>query len=288
MRLFVHYLCITFLLGLICITTLQAQLVADSWRNTEMNGKGTVIITYVEASSFVYKNEQEQLAGICVDILKEFIKYVYQTKAVKLNIQVVKENDDFNSFLTQVKSGRGGVLGLGPITMTNQRKEEMYFTPPFLDNLSVLVTHSSMPTLSSLNDISGIFKGLKAYALKNSTQEIELLEIKKKYFPALEIAYVDNADELISKVAEDPNAFTKIDYLFYIAAVKNGQTVKRHPIGDLRTKPLAFIMPYGCDWMPIWYEFMTGLEGFRNSTTYKKILVKHLGPEVTRTLLKLR
>ncbi|MFN3316224.1 MAG: substrate-binding periplasmic protein [Raineya sp.] len=264
----------------------NAQLQGDSWANAQKNKEATIIITYFETPRFVFKTGEGKLEGICVDILKEFANYVERTKGVKIKVNIQKPISDFGLFLKNIKASKGGVFALGPFTITDERKKEMSFTPPYIKNRSILLTHNSVPDLNTLGNISNVFAGMKAYALRNSTQETEILEIKNLYYPNLEIVYVNSADELIARVLADPKSFTKHDFLYYADALQNGKPIKRHLAGEILTNPYGFIMPKGSDWVLVWNEFLNETNGFATRPEYRKILEKHLGFTATRILLK--
>jgi ABC-type amino acid transport substrate-binding protein len=274
-----------FFILLIFSLTANAQLSGDSWAMAQKKKEATIVITYFETPRFVYKNSSNKLDGICIDILKEFVSYVQKTKGVKIKINLQKKTDDFNLFLNNIKSSKGGVFGLAPITITEDRKKQMTFTPPYIKNRSVLITNNAAPDLPNLIEIGTSFKGMKAYTLRNSIPETEILEIKKKYFPDLQIVYVNTANEMISKTLQDPKSFTKIDFLYYADALQNNQPVKRHSAGDTPTNPLGFIMPLGSDWYSVWNGFLDEKSGFTNTAAYQQILKKHLGINATKALL---
>lgn len=278
----------TILILLICLHSLlsSAQLQGDSWANAQKNKEATVIITYFETPRFVYKGSEGRLEGICVDIFREFANYLQRVKGIKLKVNIQKPTNDFSLFLRNIKAAKGGVFALGPFTITEERKKEMTFTPPYIKNRSILLTHNSAPDLSGLGNISNVFKGMKAYALRNSTQEAEILEIKNLYYPELEIVYVNSADELLSKTLADPKSFTKHDFLYYADALQNGKPIKRHLAGEILTNPYGFIMPKGSDWIIVWNEFLNETNGFTTRPEYRRILEKHLGFTATKILLK--
>ena len=264
---------------------LGAQILSgDSWSNIEKNKEGTIVISYLETPNFVYKNAEGRLDGICIDILREFVSYLQKSRNVKIKVSLQKKTEDFSIFLNTIKNAKGGVFGLGPITITGERKKAIAFTPPYIDNLSVLISNSKAPDLESLANIAETFKGMKAYALRNSTQEAELLDIKRRHFPELNIEYVSNPNELISKTLEDPKSFTRIDFLFYVDASQDKKPIKRHAVADIKTSPLGIILPLESDWLPLWEEFLTGKAAFKSKPEYQKILVKHLGTSAARAL----
>jgi ABC-type amino acid transport substrate-binding protein len=249
----------------------------DTWANTKANGKGTIALAYVETPSFVYKDKSGKITGICVDIMSDFVQFVNDTKKVNLTSSFVGDGANFKGMYDKVKSADGGVFGLGNITITEERKKEVKFSPPFITNFGILITHNEVPTLAKMEDMPTTFAKLTAYTAKGTLNEKRLNELKQKYFPAMKIAYAGNSQETLQKVIEDPNGFSYLDLAFYLDAIQKHKSLKRHPIGDQSAEKFGFVMPKNSDWFPIIEEFFNANGGYTNSSQYKKILSKHLG-----------
>ncbi len=69
------------------------------------------------------------------------------------------EGDDFAKMMKIIKDASGGIFGLGNITITEERKKVYEFSPPIMSNLSLLITHSSAPSLTNIENIGVVFKG---------------------------------------------------------------------------------------------------------------------------------
>jgi ABC-type amino acid transport substrate-binding protein len=263
---------------LFCSSTFgYSQYSGDTWSKVSSTGSGTISLAYVETPGFVYKDASGKLTGICVDIMSDFVAYVNAKKGVKLTAKYVGDGTSFRGMYDKVKASKEGVFGLGNITMTEARKKEIKFSPPWITNFAILVTQSSVPTLKKMEDISKTFAGLTAYTAKGTLNEKRLLDIKNQYYPALKIAYVKSSPETMQKVLNDANSFSYLDLAFYLDAVSRRQPLKRHPIGDKSSEQFGFIMPLNSDWQPLLEEFFNANGGYTNSTVYKKILSKHLG-----------
>ncbi len=272
----INFLCATAVVMLCFIGSASAQYSGDSWAAVKSKGAGTVSFAYVETPGFVYK-KNGQLTGICVDIMKDFVAYVNKTKGVKLSSKYVGDGSSFSGMYNKVKASNGGVFGLGNITITDARKGEIKFSPPFITNFAVLITPPSVSTLSNLSGISTTFAGLTAYTAKGTLNEKRLLEIKNKHYPGMKISYVSSSPEALNKVLSDTKSFTYLDVAFYLDAIQNGKSVKRHPVGDQGSEKFGFIMPMNSDWQPLMDEFFAANGGYTNSVEYKKILARHLG-----------
>lgn len=261
----------------------QSQLIGDSWAKVNRTKSGKIVLSYIDTPGLVYRGSNGKLTGVCVDIVQQFVNYLKTTHRVKrLNILVQGRSDHFSIFLDNIKRGRGGVFGLGNITITPQRKQTFKFTPAFIYNVSVLLTHKRVATLGNLRSMQRGFGSMKAYTIRSSTNAKRILDLKKRYFPNLRIVYLPSSIEVLRKVSSDPRSFTCLDFNYYASALQRGLPIKRHPVGDQkRGEEFGMIMPKSSDWAGIWNKFLTR---FVRTTAYKKILVKHLGSGAYRLL----
>jgi len=249
----------------------------DSWAKTKAASQGTISLAYVETPSFVYKDNSGKLTGICVDIMNDFVKFVNESKGVKLTSTFVGDGTAFKGMYDKVKSSSGGVFGLGNITITEERKKEVKFSPPFITNFAILITHNEVPTLTKLEDLSTTFSKLTAYTAKGTLNEKRINELKQKYFQAMKITFTSTSQETLDKIISDANGFAYLDLAFYLEAIQLHKSLKRHPVGDQTAEKFGFIMPMNSDWTPVLDEFFKANGGYTNSPQYKSILTKHLG-----------
>ncbi len=260
--------------------------VGDSWAQVNANKAGTITLAYVETPSFVYKDRSGKITGICVDIMADFVNWVNETKSVKLGSKFVGDGSNFKGMYEKVKGSIGGVFGLGNVTITEERKKEVKFSPAFITNFAILITNGSISTLSKFEDLPATFAGLTAYGAKGTTNEKRLQDLKRKYYPAMKMSSTTTSQETLEKVASDPKGFAYLDLAFYLEAVQMNKGIKRHPIGDMAAEQFGFIMPMNSDWSPLLNEFFDANGGYVNSQQYRSILLKHLG-EPGMKLMKL-
>lgn len=270
-------------LFLLSFTVANAQLKGDSFENAKASKSANLVYTFSKTPGFIYSTGGSQYAGICVDIMDKFEQYVKSKYGItiKSNYQLAS-GDNFTKMLASVKSSNGGVFGLGNITITESRKRMYNFSPSFINNISLLVTNKSVATLSKIENMSTVFKGMTAYTVKGSTNEIEFFRWKKSYFPEMRISYVGSFSDAVSKVASDPKAFTNVDFTYYLDAVKAKRPVKRHIAGSSNSEEFGIIMPKSNDWSPVLAEFMNS--GFLGGGEYKAIIRKHLGESAIKLL----
>ncbi|WP_296620419.1 ABC transporter substrate-binding protein [Marivirga sp.] len=260
------------------------NLTGDNFATAKAAGRGTVTFTYVETPGFVYKDQSGKLTGVCVDIMNDFLQYVRQNHGINLNARFLGNGSSFSAMYNGVKNGKNGVFGLGNITVTEARKSEILFSPAFITNFAILVTHSDVPSLESMNEVPQKFKGFTAYTAKGTLNEKRINKLKSNYYPELEISYVNSSPDVLDKILSDKKSLSYLDLAFYLSAVKERKPLKRHKVGDEGSEEFAFVMPKSSDWQPIIEEFFNANGGYKNTTEYKKILVDHLGLSAVKLL----
>jgi ABC-type amino acid transport substrate-binding protein len=254
----------------------NAQSQGDTFAAAQSSKSAKWVLTYSEAPGFASKDASGQMTGICVDIMKKFQEYVQEKHDIKVSMSYNAKNpNDFTKFLDEVKVSKGGVFGLSNTTITEARKDIYNFSPPYITNIGMILTNSTVPTMTQLSDISSKFAGMTAVTIKNSTNEKRILDIKKQYFPAMKIEYVPSFAQAMDAIVADSKKFTNVDFTYYFEAIQNRKSVKRHPGGDDKTEEFGIIMPKSNDWAPVLAEFMNG--GFIESVEYKKIISNNLG-----------
>ena len=256
----------------------------DTWAQAQQTKRANLVVTYVETPAFVYMDNTGRLSGICVDILNNFVRYVESQHGVKVNLTFRGNGDNFSEFYKSVQNASQGVIGLGNVTIRPDRRREVTFTPAYIKNIAVLVTHSSVPELSSFGQFSTQFAGKKAYVPPGTTHAGRVDNIKARYYSELVIESTSNSREALLKTVADPNSFSYQDVALYWAFKEDGQPVKRHSIGDEATEELGMIMPLDSDWINVYNEFFNFGNGYKSSPQYRTSLVKHLGKEVVQML----
>jgi ABC-type amino acid transport substrate-binding protein len=261
------------------------SLQGPAWASVSASGSGTVKLSFVETPRFVYRDANGQLTGISVDIMNDFIEWVSKNKNVKLTADFIGEGTSFMSMYQKVKVSSGGVFGLGNITITNERKKEVKFSPPFITNFAVLISNTKLPPLNQLQDVSKVFKGGHAYTAKGTINETRMLSLKQQYFKDMEIILTANSQETLDNIVKDPLGYGYLDLAFYLDAVQLKKNIRRNPAGDKSAEQFGFIMPMNSDWAPLFDEFFIADGGYVNTAKYRSILQKHLG-EAGMKLLK--
>lgn len=263
--------------------TIFAQLKGDSFAEAKKKGSANIVYTYLETPGFAERTG-DNITGLCPDIMDDFIEFVKKEYNITVEKKVVHRPKDypFSDFLLDVSKASGGVFGLGNITITEERKNFLSFSHPFIDNVTLIMTNNSAPTLGSLNDLSSTFAGMYAVTIKNTTNEKQVEALKAKYYPGLKIEYVANQRDALDRVINDGKAFTNLDFTYYLVALKERKAIKRHPAGDQSAEQFGFMMPKGSDWAEPLNKFLKS--GYVGGTEYRKIISNHMGANALKLL----
>jgi ABC-type amino acid transport substrate-binding protein len=255
-----------------------AQLKGDTYAQASQTKTATWIITHANSPGLAETSAAGKPEGLCLDLMNAFAAYVKTKGGITVTMKFQTENaNDFTGYLKQVKDAKGGVFGLSNTTITAERKKTYNFSPPYIKNISMILSHPSVPELTALDKIATTFAGIKAITVKGSTNEARILNLKAKYYPALQIEYVSSFSQVIDRVASDPKTFCDMDFTYYLKGLQAGKKTKRHAIGDKPDEEFGIIMPLSNDWSPLMTEFMNT---FSSGSEYNKVVTKHLGQSV--------
>jgi ABC-type amino acid transport substrate-binding protein len=255
----------------------------DSYLVARAAGEGTVRVLFVPAEGFAFRTETGELSGVTVEIARDFQRWLGEHHGVDLNLQFVEE-PDWRTFYGRVRDASGGVMGLGNVTITEQRREELQFSPPYLTNVAVLITHSETPELAAMDAVAETFAGLTPLAFEGTLHETRLAAIRERHAPDHELAFATANDEIIERVASG-EYYAYVDAYNYWRARERGTPLRRHSVADDPGEEFGIILPLDSDWTAPLAEFFAHDGGYRNSPRYRTLLVEHLGEGVAEALL---
>jgi putative glutamine transport system substrate-binding protein len=262
-------------LGLLLATEGFAQKYkGDSWAKVKTSG-GTLTVIYYEQPGLIYKDAATgKIKGVCADILDDFTKFVQEKYGKKLTINYAGQEQIFPEFLSITQS-TPNILGVTNVTITDERKKILKFTPSFMSNPVVMLSHKDAPSISSVTEIGTTLKDYSAKVITGSTHVKVIEKIKKENAPALKVSYANSGGEILKEISEGPKFFTILDFTEYIDATRRQLPVKRQSINFGAAEELAFIMAKQTDWDQPWNEFLT--PEYKKGVRYRKIIVDNLG-----------
>lgn len=264
------------------LNSIYAQATGDSFATALKNKNANLVYIYSEAPGFAAE-KNGNVEGVTVDVMKDFEAFLLDKYGITVKSTINKQHaNNFTTYLTSVKKSTGGVFGLSNTTITDGRKREYNFSPSYISNIAMLLTHKDVPTLGSLQAIAESFKEKTAITVKGTTNEAEILKIKAKYMPGLKIEYVNYFDEAMLKISNSTDYFTNVDFTYYLNSLNTKKPVKRHPAGDNTAEEFGIIMPKNSDWVEPFKEFLN--EDYQTGSNYRKTIATHLGPNALQLL----
>lgn len=255
----------------------------DQWPEVLKNGHGTLKALYVPAEGFAYPGNQNSLTGVTVELIRDFAGFVSEEYNVDLEIEFEKE-EDWSVFYRRIVSGGDGLIGFGNVTITEERKNELAFSPPYMTNIASLITCSDVSEIESMEEIPVNLKGMKALAFEGTLHEKRLREMVENYYPGTEIHLAGSNDEILELVSKNCTYFAYIDIYNYIRASSRGIPLKRHSIADDPAEKFGYIMPLKTTWSEPITRYFTKGGGLTESERYRHIMEKHLGRDLATLL----
>jgi hypothetical protein len=255
----------------------------DSWQAASARGHGSVRVLYVRSAGFAYRDDAGRLTGLTVELMREFARFVEQRHGVTLELEFVEE-EDWRTFYNRVHDGRGGLFGIGNVTITEERRAEIGFSPPYMTSVAVLITHASVPQLPSLEALGRTFAGMQPLAYAGTLHEDRLEAIRAAHMPGTPLELATSNPEIIERVSADTRYFAYVDVYNYWRAREAGAPLRRHPAADLSSEEFGVIMPHDSDWAPVITEFFEADGGLLEQPLYRDMLRLHLGPELAALL----
>jgi hypothetical protein len=260
---------------------------APSFEAAADAGRIELVVLYVPSEGFAHGDGEGRLTGVTVELMRDFGAWVEARLGIDTEVRF-EEEEDWPTFYRRVRYSEGGVFGIGNVTITEPRRDELAFSPSYLTNVAVLITHAEVPELESMEEIGERFAGLAAVPFSGTLHEERLEAIRDEHFPDMEMVPVGSNDRLLELVASGEGYFGYVDVYNYWRATEQGTPLRRHAVGDDASEDFGVIMPRGSDWEPVIRAFFEEGEGLRASARYRELLATHLGDEMARLLLAAR
>ena len=266
---------ILFFTGVLLATACLGQkYTGDSWSKVKANG-GALTVIYYEQPGLIYKDVASgKMKGICVDILGDFAEYIQTKYGKKVEIRYAGQEQVFPTFLS-ITQNTPNILGVTNVTITEERKKILKFTPSFMNSPLMMLTNNEAPNITDVKEIGTTMKEYSAKIIAGSTHVKLIEKIKKEYAPGLKVTYVNSGTEVLKELSSGSKYFAILELTEYIDATRRQLPVKRQNVNLGNAEEVAFIMAKQNDWEPIWNEFLT--PEYRKSVRYRKIIAENLG-----------
>ena len=255
-----------------------------SWAEVMEQAGGVVTLAYVPSDGFSYTVEDGNLTGVTIEIFRDFVAFVSDEYDVELEV-IYQPIDRFGIFYDTVKQAESGFFGVANVTITEERKSELGFSPPYMRNIATLITHSDVEEISSFEKLSEYFEGLNALAFEGTLHEERLRNIAEERIPEALIYFAQSNNEIIERTAAENSYFAYVDIYNYWRASESGMALRRHQAGDEASEEFGMIMPLSSDWDSVVTEFFEADGGYVRSERYRELMETHLGAGLADLLI---
>jgi len=270
-------LILNFLLSLAAVFAQRPIWRGDSWHDVQQHKSGSITALWYDIEPFIYVGKENILAGVEYEIMESFKDYVNQKYGVQLQVNW-QNAGAFDSIYSAIKgSSSPGLIGWSYFSITEERKKEVKFTPPYMTDLNVLITNNAQPFFTTSQEFTSKLNDMRAYTMKNTTMEEDVISLKNNFYKGLKVDDRDDDYLVMQEVSENEKAFGYVALSVYIVGLQKGIKVKRQNILTNRREGFAGIMPLSSDWQPVWDEFFNMPQTKMNTA---RIISKYLGAQV--------
>lgn len=218
--------------------------------------------------------------GIEIDILKEYVLWLNDKKKKSVIIKY-NSKDNFEAFFGSVKNAQKNTIGLGSVTIGEEKAKWVDFTAAYLKNVAFCISNGHAPDIKSKtpDEVVKVLGSMTAVTMENTSLNKYCTEIKKLYAKEIKIIFVPNETKILDEITRN------VLYFGYVDAISFWFYLKSNPRKFLKTQKelnqskekFGFILPKGSPHKALFDEFFTGANGFKKTPAYKAILEKYLG-----------
>lgn len=249
----------------------------DSWDKIKKEHKGSITVYYIQNKPFIYSLANGSMGGIEYEMFSEMIKE--KRKELKAVIDIKWEAvDTWDQLYNTISNENDGVFGMSGITLTDSRKDQIDFLPPYMPDIEIIISSEEVNIFQKKENFNTAMQSLQAVTIKNSTFERNLVKLKNEKLHALEYSYVNNVEDLINEIANSNEHWGYTNLSNYAYALSKGLHLQRQLFYQTENQGLAVILPLKSTWK-------TPLSEFYNSPTFKPyindLIRKYLGDKIT-------
>lgn len=230
------------------------------------SGRAAPVFAYVPAPGFAYRQDG-RLTGVTVELLRDFAAFLRAQYGLAV-APCWLEQPDWRAFYAQVRDGHGGVFGVGNVTITQARRAELAFSPPYLRNIAVLVSHRDVAELGAMDELGNAFAGLTALEFTGTLHAQRIQALATTWMPGLRREGVDSNEVLVRRIAEGGH-FGYMDAYNYWRAVDAGLPLRRHAVADDGAETFGVILPRDGGWQTAIDAFFAAGGGYASGARFR-------------------
>jgi polar amino acid transport system substrate-binding protein len=249
-----------------CLAALHANARAADASLSAVKQKGKLVLGLDDAfPPMGFRNEDNQIVGYDIDVAKEVAK--------RLGVQLMPQAIDWNAKEQELNTGKVDCIWNG-FTITEERKQAMLFTKPYLRNAQVVVVKKGAPyaTLASL-------KGKKV-GLQAGSSAAGALEAAKDFRASLKqvVEFKDNLTALMDLEARGVDAVV-MDLIVAEDNIK--RSGKPYSVLQESLAPEVFGVGFRKNDVALRDAVQGALEGMAKDGTLAKVTTRWFGSDIS-------
>ena len=254
----------------------------SSWEEVKRNKTGAITALWYDIEPFIYRDGKGGIIGVEYELMKGFKPFLKRKYKVDVDVNWVDAKAFENIYPYIKNSKEKGLFGLSFYSITDERKKEVKFSPPYMPDLNIVVTNNNLPVYSRDRDFIKDLKKMRAYTMEHTTMEQDLLALKQNFFPQLPMYNQVDDYEVLKQISTYKNAFGYVPVSIYVVALQRGIKVNRQRVLSTRREGFAAIYTKESDWdEPVNAYF----ESSECKALVSRLIRQYLGQEVAGIIL---
>jgi len=251
----------------------------NSWEKIKASKKGSLPVYWYESKPFIF-NENGKMMGIEGELIVGFQQFLKKQYGVDLKIEWKEAKSFINSF-EKVQSSSEACMGTSAFSIMPERQALVNFSPPYMSDITVMISSSNIPVVESAEEFYATFSGLKAITIKGTSYEHDLFQLQQTFETPFEIEYIPSEENILQAIEQKENAFGFIDLPIYMMYFSNNPSirVRRQNFYPVRRDGYGFIVSKESD-------FIIPLREYFNQPTFQvdleKIISKYFDLQLYR------
>ena len=249
----------------------------QSWEEAQASGKAELDIYWFTSVPFMLRDPDGNLSGMEYEMLELFQSFLRTTYQVDLTLNW-NEAKSFIDILNRISTSENTMeIGISAFSITEERRELVNFTEPYLPDITVLVSSGGTPIVKSFEEISKMLRGMEAVTVEGTTYESLLHDLQDRLDYDFDILLIDSDKNILDYISRKDNRFGFIDLPIYLMLVRNGGDLTRQNLLTLRGTGYGFITPLNSDWTEAFNLFLSDP---KSKNEIAGIISKYLGAEL--------
>lgn len=220
---------------------------SNSFQDILDKGSGQVKVYYYPIEPFIYKDEIGNLLGIEKEMMDSYLRFVEKKYSVKLFVEWEKV-PTFDSVFEYVNKSEIPAFGISVISRTENRAKLVGFSYSYMPDVSVFITHLSVPFLKDGEALKTHIDGFEAATISSTTYKDDLDKLSEQFDLNLNYVDVPNDEDIIRLVSRNKEMVGFVGLPFYVIEIGKGNPVKRHGKFQVKRDGYRFIYQLGEGW----------------------------------------